>query len=77
MGKPDTATCETCDAPTPYRMSRRCDNCWETEHRLPRYLESPRAREHVWALLLTMETDRRDEIEARKGARPAFEREDV
>jgi len=33
--------CETCGKPTRFTGTKRCDNCWEVEHRLERYLQSP------------------------------------
>lgn len=30
--------CETCGRPTPMTGTKRCDGCWEFEHRLAGYL---------------------------------------
>jgi hypothetical protein len=30
--------CETCGEPTRMTGTKRCDGCWEVEHRLARYL---------------------------------------
>lgn len=32
--------CETCGKPTPYKDTKRCDNCWEFERRFADYLNS-------------------------------------
>jgi len=40
----ETVPCETCGKPTPYRGTKRCNNCWEVERRLPDYVKSSRGR---------------------------------
>lgn len=45
---PNNVPCATCGAATPMRGTRRCDGCWEVEHRLAQYLETgPNARNFV------------------------------
>jgi hypothetical protein len=39
--------CETCGDPTHMTSTRRCDGCWEVEHRLRDYLKSPQAQRTV------------------------------
>ena len=39
----ETVPCETCGTPTPFTGTRRCNNCWEVERRLPSYMKSPKA----------------------------------
>ena len=46
-----TVPCETCSTPTAYEGTKRCNNCWEVERRLPDYLKSPKAWEFVRKLL--------------------------
>ena len=47
----ETIPCETCGTPTPFTGTRRCNNCWEVERRLPEYMKSPKAwdfmRQHI------------------------------
>ena len=47
----ETIPCETCGTPTPFTGTRRCNNCWEVERRLPDYTKSPKAwdfmRQHI------------------------------
>jgi hypothetical protein len=43
----ETVPCDTCGQPTPYKGTRRCDNCWEVESRLAAYLESEKGREFI------------------------------
>ena len=47
----ETVPCETCGTPTPFTGTRRCNNCWEVERRLPDYTKSPKAwdfvRQHI------------------------------
>ena len=47
----ETIPCEACGTPTPFTGTRRCNNCWEVERRLPEYLKSPKAwdfvRQHI------------------------------
>ena len=46
-----TVPCETCSTPTAYEGTKRCNNCWEVERRLPDYLKSPKALEFVRKML--------------------------
>jgi len=40
-----TIPCETCGTPTRMTGTKRCDGCWEVEHRLAAYLRTgPKAR---------------------------------
>jgi hypothetical protein len=39
----ETVPCETCGTPTLLTGTRRCNNCWEVERRLPSYMKSPKA----------------------------------
>ena len=55
----ETVPCETCSTPTPYERTKRCNNCWEVERRLPDYLRSPKAWEFVRGLLPPLD-DRKD-----------------
>ena len=47
----ETVPCETCGTPTPFTGTRRCNNCWEVERRLPDYMKSPKGwdfvRQHI------------------------------
>lgn len=43
----ETVPCKTCGTPTPMLGTKLCDNCFEVEGRLKRYLESARGREIV------------------------------
>ena len=43
--------CDTCQQPTQYGGTRRCDNCWEVEHRLADYLAAAPGRAAVRAAL--------------------------
>ena len=36
--------CETCGNPTHSTVTKRCDGCWEVEHRLRDYLKHARGR---------------------------------
>jgi hypothetical protein len=47
--------CETCGIPTPMTGTKRCDGCWEVEHRLRDYLRTggAKARAFVEAALST------------------------
>jgi hypothetical protein len=44
---PPTVPCETCGTPTTYTGTKRCNNCWEIEHRLPGYLASANGWEFI------------------------------
>ncbi len=35
-----TVPCKFCDAPTHYRGTRLCNNCWEITHRIDQFLRS-------------------------------------
>jgi hypothetical protein len=39
--------CETCGDPTHSTGTKRCDGCWEVEHRLRDYLTNPRGQVFV------------------------------
>jgi hypothetical protein len=43
----ETVPCETCGTPTPFTGTRRCNNCWEVERRLPDYMNSPKGWDFV------------------------------
>jgi hypothetical protein len=43
-GKTPWVPCETCGDPTHMTGTRRCDGCWEVEHRLGDYLKTLRGR---------------------------------
>lgn len=43
----DTVPCGTCGQPTPMRGTKRCDGCWEVEHRMRDYLRNEGARAFV------------------------------
>jgi hypothetical protein len=43
----ETIPCETCGTPTPFTGTKRCNNCWEVERRLPDYMKSPKAWDFV------------------------------
>jgi hypothetical protein len=43
----ETVPCETCGTPTRFTGTRRCNNCWEVERRLPDYMKSPKG----WAFV--------------------------
>lgn len=51
MYESPTIPCETCGRPTPYMGTRRCDNCWEVERRLPDYAKAPNAWEFIRKLI--------------------------
>jgi hypothetical protein len=46
-----TVPCKIRPTPTAYEGTKRCNNCWEVERRLPDYLKSPKAWEFVRKLL--------------------------
>jgi hypothetical protein len=47
----ETVPCETCGTPTPFVGTKRCNNCWEVERRLPDYMRSSKGwdfvRQHI------------------------------
>ena len=43
----ETVPCETCGTPTPFTGTRRCNNCWEVERRMPDYMKSPKGWDFV------------------------------
>ena len=45
--KPTMIPCETCGTPTPFTGTRRCNNCWEVERRMPDYMKSPKGWDFV------------------------------
>lgn len=45
--------CEICSKPTTFVGTKRCDNCWEVEHRLTEYLKNPKGLEFVVTQCLT------------------------
>jgi len=45
--QPKTVPCEICGNPTSSLFTKRCNNCWEVEHRLPTYLKSPKGLEFI------------------------------
>ena len=47
----DTVPCAVCGEPTRMASTVRCNNCWEVEGRLWKYLQSSRARQAVRELL--------------------------
>jgi len=47
MNEQSTIPCAICGTPTTYTGTKRCNNCWEVEHRLADYLKSPIAQEIV------------------------------
>ena len=42
-----TIPCENCASPTPYKSTKRCNNCWEVESRLESYVNSMKGEEFV------------------------------
>lgn len=40
-----TIPCEICGKATTSRATKRCDHCWEVEHRLEAYLKNPKGQE--------------------------------
>jgi hypothetical protein len=55
----ETIPCETCGKPTVYTGTRRCNNCWEVEGRLPTYMQSPGGQDFVREHLPKLD-DRKD-----------------
>ncbi len=45
--EPETTACETCGAVTRMLGTKRCDNCYEVESRLDKYLQAPNGRTFV------------------------------
>ena len=42
-----TIPCEICGKATSFTGTKRCNNCWEVEGRLPDYLQSTKGRDFV------------------------------
>ncbi len=51
MIEEETIPCETCGQPTPMLGTKRCDGCWEVEHRLGDYMKHPKGLDFVRGLL--------------------------
>jgi hypothetical protein len=47
----ETIPCETCGSPTPFKGTKRCNNCWEVEGRLPTYLRNPKGVGFIRSLM--------------------------
>lgn len=60
-----TVPCETCGEPTTFTGTKRCNNCYEVESRLDKYLQNPKA------LQLIVRKIREDEL--KHGAAKAIE----
>jgi len=45
MSRTQTTSCEICGKPTISLGTKRCNNCWEVEHRLKDYLKNPKGQE--------------------------------
>jgi hypothetical protein len=47
----ETGACEICGKPTHYTGTKRCNNCWEVERRLPEFIRSANGLKAVAAAL--------------------------
>lgn len=65
MIKQETVPCETCGEPTTYTGTKRCNNCYEVETRLDKFLQNPKA--------LILITKKLRELELKYGAAEAIE----
>lgn len=61
----ETIPCETCGEPTTFTGTKRCNNCYEVESRLDKYLQNPKA------LQLIVKKIRENEL--KRGAAKAIE----
>ena len=59
----DTVPCETCGAPTYMTSTKRCNDCYEVELRLPKFLIHAKGRAHVRQLLAGL---KKQEVEDEK-----------
>ena len=50
--------CEICGNNTS-SLTKRCNPCWQCEHRLVEYLKHAKGRQHVSDILMEMYTDER------------------
>jgi len=55
--EPYQTACEICGNNTS-SVSKRCNNCWQVEHRLEEYLKHKAGRDKVAEILLRMDADR-------------------
>lgn len=64
--KEKTTKCKTCGTDTPMLGTKRCDACWEVEHRLEDYVKSTGGRIHMKEILRQDKQNRlrRSRIEA-------------
>lgn len=42
-----TVPCETCNDPTTYTGTKRCNRCWEVERNLADYAKTPNGRQNL------------------------------
>jgi hypothetical protein len=61
----ETIPCETCGEPTTFTGTKRCNNCYEVESRLDKYLQNPKALQLIVRKLR--------ESELKQGAAKAIE----
>lgn len=52
--KTETVPCETCGEPTAMTSTKRCNDCYEVELRLPKFLSHAKGRAHVRRLLASL-----------------------
>ncbi len=55
--KDPRAVCSVCGRPTEHVATKRCDLCWEIEHKLPEYLRTPNGRAITRRLIADAEED--------------------
>jgi hypothetical protein len=55
MIEEEEVPCETCGAPTVMTSTKRCNDCYEVELRLPKFLTHAKGRAHVRRLLAGLE----------------------
>ena len=47
----DKVPCEICGTPTLMTGTKRCNNCWEVEHRIGDYIKNEKGRQFILDLL--------------------------
>lgn len=57
MAYSETVPCETCDTPTDYTGTKRCNNCREVEIRLRHYVRSKNGRDFIAKCLANLEEE--------------------
>jgi hypothetical protein len=61
--KTETVPCETCGAPTMMASTKRCNDCYEVELRLQKFLAHAKGRAYVRRLLASL---KKQEVEDEK-----------